>query len=362
MKRILIPAIALASTLALQAQQAVKFTATKANEYGLEYSLPLTALSVTIEAEFTVKQPGEFARYASRYLNINDPIMEPSASASLKSASVTPVAVPSTDANDRYLITLKSAQSPYIILGEGNIPLAINTEETISAPKAEIPEARDAAPTPLQTPAANQVITQEMLQSQSSAKRAQLAAEQIYALRESRKEIITGQAENMPPDGSGMQLALENIEAQEQALLAMFVGTTSIYTRVATLPLITPDDNIKNRVIARISPSLGIVDADNLAGAPVYLSLEVTERGKLPVNEKDETLPFPKGGIAYRIPGRAECTIKYEGKVFDRQAFDMAQFGVVYGMNPANFTDKKSPIFLQFDPVTGAAAKTGPAN
>lgn len=342
------------------AQQSQKFAATKANEYGLSYTLPSTGLSITLEAEITVKQPGEFAKYASRYLNINNPIMEPSTTARLKSAVITPVAVP--DPDQRYLITLKSQQSPFIIIGEGNIPLAINTDNVIEVAAPQLPVAVPAPPTPLQTPAANQVITQEMLQSQSSAKRAQLAAEQIYALRESRKEIITGQAENMPPDGSGMQLALDNIEAQEQALLAMFVGTTSTSTTVTTLPVIVPDDDIKNMVIARISPTMGIIPADDLAGVPVYFSFNIVERGSLPVNDKDEPLPFPKGGIAYRIPGSAECQIKYEGKIVGRQTFDIAQLGVVYGMNPANFTDKKAPIFLQFDPVTGAAAKTGPAN
>lgn len=357
MKKTALIAFAAALAFSANAQQAQKFSATKANEYGLAYSLPNTAIEITIEARMTERQPGEYARYASKYLDIDNPIMQASRSATVVSASMNAIGVPNPD--ERYLITLKSNQAPYIMIGDNNIPLAINTEEVIVPAEHIRPTEQQAKPTPLQTAAANQVITQEMLQSQSSAKRAQLAAEQIYALRESRKEIITGQAENMPPDGSGMQLALENIDAQEAALLAMFIGTESTYTQVRTFT-VSPDDNISNQVIARISPVDGIVDPNDLSGAPVYFSLKITERGKMPVNDKGEELNFPKGGVAYRIPGSAECSLKFDGRTIDSETFSIAQFGIIYGMNPSNFTDRKAPIYIQFDPTTGAIAKTGP--
>jgi hypothetical protein len=40
---------------------------------------------------------------------------------------------------------------------------------------------------------------------------------------------------------------------------------------------------------------------------------------------------------------------------------ELSQLGVVYGMNPASFTDRKAPIYLIFNPATGAIATTGPA-
>lgn len=59
----------------LSAQNVQRFTAGKANEFGLVYSLPLTRVDVVVEAERTVKRPGEFYRYSKKYLNI-DPIAE----------------------------------------------------------------------------------------------------------------------------------------------------------------------------------------------------------------------------------------------------------------------------------------------
>ena len=61
------------------AQSTSKLTATKANEYGLIYTLPRTAFEVTIAAEKTVKTPGEFYQYAKKYLS-TDPILKSSTS------------------------------------------------------------------------------------------------------------------------------------------------------------------------------------------------------------------------------------------------------------------------------------------
>ncbi|MDE6077752.1 MAG: DUF4831 family protein, partial [Muribaculaceae bacterium] len=43
------------------------------------------------------------------------------------------------------------------------------------------------------------------------------------------------------------------------------------------------------------------------------------------------------------------------------QEFDMAQFGVVFGLNPTLFTDKKAPSYAVFDPATGALREIGTA-
>ncbi len=52
--------ICIGAALAAPAQTSQKITAGKANEYGLVYSLPATALDVYIEAEISESHPGEF--------------------------------------------------------------------------------------------------------------------------------------------------------------------------------------------------------------------------------------------------------------------------------------------------------------
>lgn len=358
MKILPLALLLLSAATTASAQTTTRLAATKANNYALVYTLPSTRLSVVLEAEITERKPGEFYKYAKKYLNINDPITHEQHSATLKSAYVSTFGVPNAD--ERYAVQFKSGAEPFMLLSPDNIPLAVNTTKVDTPHLPTLPESRDAAPTPLQTPAARQVVSEEMMQSQSTAKRAELAASALFAIRQTRSDLISGQADQMPPDGRSLQLMLDNLEAQEKALMAMFVGTTSTRTQVETYT-IDPKDNISNMIVARISALDGIVDAADLSGAPVYLNLKITQRGEMPTNEKGQRLEFPKNGFAYCIPGKANVSISFDGRTYFDREDTFAQFGVVYGLAPNSFTDKKSPLYVVFDPATGAILEQGPA-
>ena len=60
MKYTFLTLMAAACIASTSAQTTQKLTAGKINEYGLIYSLPVTTVDVTLEAEKTVKTPGEF--------------------------------------------------------------------------------------------------------------------------------------------------------------------------------------------------------------------------------------------------------------------------------------------------------------
>ena len=349
--------VAMLSVAGVSAQTTQKLTATKANEYGLIYSLPKTVLDITIEAEKEVKKPGEYFKYAKKYLDSDNAIAQTSQQWTLKSITVNVRAV--ADADERYLVQFKKGTTPYMYVNAQNFPLAINTEKVYEVEAPVLPEAKAAEPTPLETAAATQVISQEMLQSQSSAKRAELAANQIYALRQSRTDLITGQADQMPPDGQAMQLVLDNIAAQEAALTAMFMGTVQHSTDVKTFTIV-PDSLGGESIVARLSALNGIVDSDDLSGCPIYVNIEVAERGQLPVNEATGLVKtFPKGGIAYRIPGKAKVAVEYDGQKVYEKTIDMAQYGVVFGIDPSMITNTKAPAYVVFDPLTGAIKELG---
>lgn len=340
------------------AQSTSKLTATKASEYGLIYTLPRTAFEVTIAAEKTVKTPGEFYQYAKKYLD-TAPILTPSTTWKVVDAVVNPVGV--ADENEQYLVTLKGGQGTYILVNDKNFPVAIN-DETYSGEVTltPLPEAEEAEPTVLQKPVAQQAMSPEMIQSKSSAKRAELAAAKIYELRTNRNEIISGQADAMPSDGAAMQLALDQITAQEEALTAMFLGTTQTSVEVRTFTVNVPENGAPDRIIvARLSVLDGLVDATDLSGDPIYLTIKPLSQGKLPVNEKGEEKKFPKGGVAYRIPGTAEVILQVGDKTLVDKEFDVAQYGVVFGLDPSIFTNKKAPSYLHFNPLTGAIRELG---
>lgn len=351
MKRLSMAALSLAVSTLAYGQTTQKLSANKTNEYGLLYTLPLTEIDVTIEAECTVETPGEFALYAGKYLSLT-PITENTRHWTLKRVVINTHGV--ADLSERYLVQFKSGSTPYMVINEANFPLGINTEERYEAPKTALPTAVDARPTILESPAAKSAVTEEMLRSTSTAKRAELAAARIIELRQNRSDVISGQAESMPTDGKAMQLALDNIKLQEDVLTAMFTGTRQTFTNVATFS-VRPDSLDSQRlVIARLSVTEGLVDADNLSGAPIYLNINVTERGKLPVNERGEVKKFPKGGLAYRVAGRADVAVEYDGRRVAQSSIPLAQAGVVFGLDPGLFTDKKAPAKVVFNPATGA--------
>ncbi|MDE6264256.1 MAG: DUF4831 family protein [Paramuribaculum sp.] len=352
-KTLLILAVSFAAVAGAQTTQ--KLTASKMNEYGLIYNLPTTAVDVTVEAQCTVKTPGEFRLYSKKYLNI-DPVMEASEEWTVKSLTLSTRGI--ANQGEGYLVQFKNGNVTFMMVDADGCPLSVN-DENVTAPKpAEIPVAVPQQPSILQTPIAAQAMTQEMLQAISTAKRAQLAAAKIYELRQSRNDIISGNADQMPSDGEAMKLALENLEKQEAALTAMFAGTVQTSTAVRTYTTI-PDSTASTTVAARISVTDGPVEIEDLSGMPVYLSIAVESRGELPKNEKGEVKKFPKGGLAYCVPGQATFTATFNGRQLARLSAGVAQYGVVFGLEPSLFTDKKAPAYAIFDPATGAVRELG---
>lgn len=351
--------IAATAAVPATAQTTQKLTATKANEYGLIYSLPTTELDITIQTTHTRRTPGEFYNYARRHLAINNAIKSETTEVEVTSVTITPHGTP--DPENRWLVQFKNGTTPYMILTSDGIPLTLNTETPAPQVSVELPSSTKAEPSILDSDIAHQAMTEDMIRSSSISKRAELAAARVFELRDTRSELLGGRADNPPADGKAMQLVLDNIAGQEKALTAMFTGVEQTWTNVSTIT-VTPDSTgMKDEVIARISPYDGILDADDLSGAPLTLTVEVVDRGELPVTERGETRKFPKGGFAYQIPGTARVTVSYEGVELASQQVALAQLGVTFGLDPAMFTDKKAPAMLRLDPNTGGIVELGQA-
>ncbi len=115
-------------------------------------------------------------------------------------------------------------------------------------------------------------MTQEILTASSISKQAELTAAEIYDIRESRSALAKGEADNMPKDGEQLKLMIDNLNTQERALLQLFKGTETTETRSFDFVYIPTED--KEEVLFRFSKKLGAVNADNLAGEPIYISIK----------------------------------------------------------------------------------------
>lgn len=358
MKPIIIASLVCMS-VAANAQQTQRLTANKASEYGLQYVLPATTMQVTLQARCVERTPGVYAQYAKTLLN-EDPIMTASKSWTLEGAELQCGA--RADTEERFLVQFKNGSSVSMELSAEGFPLAVNTDnrrEFVTRPKTAM-QGKEATPTILEGSVARQAVTPEMMRATTLSKKAQLAASRILEIRSIRSSILAGEADGMPQDGEAMRLVLSNLDTQEQALTAMFLGTEKTFTTVRTYPVTIPENNKANQVVARLSPTQGLLDADDLSGNPIYINFSNTRKAELPVNEKGIEKTFPKGGLAYRIPGSLDVSLNYEGKtLLAEKDIPVAQLGVVFGLDPAIFTNKKAPAYVQFDPLTGSIVETG---
>jgi hypothetical protein len=180
-----------------------------------------------------------------------------------------------------------------------------------------------------------------------------VAARQIYKLRETRMDILSGEADNMPPDGEAMKIVLQQLTDQEQALTALFVGekhrkTTFHETRIV------PDDDLDREVLFRFSEKLGLLDPDDLGGTPIYLSLHAINRAPALDPKEAEKKEKAMKGIIYNVPGKADARIEMGDKQLYRGEVQVVQFGSHEALAPVMFEDRKAPIKVIFYPETGA--------
>lgn len=357
-KSIILAAVAALTGLSAGAQTTQRLTADKTNEYALVYSLPMTVVDITVETEHTVRKPGEFNNYATRYLSLDGDAVVRKAEHTVRIKSVTITPRGTADPDNRWQVQFKNGSVPTMVLAADGVPLAINADA--DAPAAPVlPKAVAAQPTPLEGQAAREAVTEAMTRSTTLGKKAEAAATRIFELRERRNDLFSGDADVMPPDGRATELVLAGLSAQEAALTAMFTGTTQTYTEVSTVTYTPGKDDQSKVLVARVSPLEGIVAKEDLSGIPLYLGYEILTRGKLPVNDKGEVKKFPKGGVAYTIPGSARITLSFNGVTIGQADIDVAQLGATFGVDPGMFTDKKAPAYLEFSPVTGAVVKLG---
>ena len=314
---------------------------------GVCYYLPRTAFRVTVIAEKITTRPGDFNKYADRYLRLQNVPTEESTEWNLKSITLEPYGKP--DKDKAFSIKLKSKTvAPLVGLSRDGLLLSINCDaEETSLPELPKPE-KGAAP---ENP--RSFMTQEILAAGSTAKMAELCAQEIYDIRDSKNALIRGEADNTPKDGAQLKLMLEQLDHQASVLESLFSGTRQTDTEVFSF-YYDPTQETDRDVLFRFSRKLGVVDSDNLAGEPVIVSLKVQESipKAVPSEETAKTRAKMDHGVYYNIPVRARLRVSYSGQEYANIETPMAQFGIVEILSNTLF-DKKTTTQVTFFQATG---------
>ncbi len=132
-----------ASAMPVAAQQTKLLTAEKHNEYGLVYTLPVTALDVEVTAVKETRKAGPYYQYAKKYVGTDKVVKDDAEVWTISSVKVRPYGMPDPDA--KYLMQLKPGATTYIGVDSDGMLLSINKAPVI--PAAEIVPAARQMPT-----------------------------------------------------------------------------------------------------------------------------------------------------------------------------------------------------------------------
>ena len=348
MKHIISILILLLSASSMTAQTIVeKVVPTKASNNGVQYSLPITSFIVNAEVTKVTVKAGSYYRYAERYLGVKDVATEDAVYYILGKVTLVNKGIP--DKDNTYNIEFKQKTvAPFAYLTRDGLICAINEDYTPEIVDEErLVEQKSTAISP------TSVYTEELLMAGNVARQAEIASKQIFHLRESRTNILTGEADNLPPDGEAMKIVISKLEEQEKALMQLFVGTESREIDYFDITII-PDDELDKEVLFRFSTKLGILDEDDLGGEPIYMNLKALERAPaLDAKEAEKKAKLMKG-VIYNVPGKARAEIIYNNKSLLRKETPVVQFGTQEALAPAILEDKKQPVKVIFYPETGA--------
>ncbi len=321
----------------------------KAQDIPLEgsvYFLPKTAMRFTVKVEKTTKKPGEFAAYAKRYLKLNDACQEETTVNKMLEISMKTFGVPDTS---KYFVAKMDGKTSIesLALDDNGVLTAVN--EPVEKTLNPIPFRPKTKPTPLNP---RDYMNEEILSAGSSVKMAELCAQEIMDIRESRNMLTRGQADFMPKDGEQLRLMLQKLDLQEKALLQLFEGTTETDTTEVNFEFI-PEKNVKENVLFRFSRKFGMVDKDDLAGEPYYVNVKdlnmLATMTSMQVGKKRSNVDV---GLYSVLPGKIAVSILYEGNSIIDYEIYAAQFGRLEALD-ANLFSKRYKTTVKLNPATG---------
>ena len=313
------------------------------HETAVVYYMPKTELVINIDYKCVEQEPGIFYQYAQRYLGATNIITEKKTTYQLTNLDLTTTT--NADTKRAYKVTpqkgynlqLLSLTTDGRLLGYNTNILAQVETEVRNKETKENKKNIQLMP-----------LLEEHFMAGSIAKMAEGAAKQIYRIRETRLNILGGDVEHVPADGAAMQLVLNELDKQEKALVALFVGTTNVQTHTHQLQY-CPVDSKEKEVICRFSKHTGIVNKNDLSGEPLYLSIAANKQAL------QTHIEYAKGivpsQIYYNLPGSAQVHLQYQSlNILDN--ITVAQFGVAIPLAQDLLTSNpKHSIYI--NPETG---------
>ena len=312
------------------------------------YALPKTELFFEIELEKIDQTPGIYYQYSERFLAEKNIITQAKTSYKILNISLSSKAIP--DENRTFNVPIvKNSLLNAIVVNSAGLLCGVNVPYTFDDKTGETPTATKRAETTQNSAA--MPLSEEYLLAGSNAKLAEGAAKQIYRLRESKLNLLSGEMENPPADGVAFRTMLTGLEDMERELTELFVGKTLTTTETKTVRFL-PDEATKNKVLFRLSTFKGLVDADDMSGSPYYINVLPIKVGVVTDENQKAKKASKKQQYLYTIePANTNITITAGTNEILNKTMPLPQLGAMIPFNEDLLVNSNTKVYI--DHTTG---------
>ena len=311
----------------------------------ITYSLPMTTITLEVEAIQEKFYAGPYAKYAEKYLGIR-PRQKDETIFQLTEVKMTPYV--EADQSRRYSLNvpkgrientfMKLAAGGFISFSDANfgdesiwrfttktqgdfsskgVTSNLSTESTVLYRNQK------------KESTYNKVsVQQNMIVEKTPEKRAAETAEMILKLRQQRLQIVTGDTD-ATYSGEAMGAAIAELTRLEEEYMTLFVGYSEFQTQRMKFDIV-PDADLESQtyIAFRLSDVSGLVAPENMSGRPVVLEIvpQVFAEPEITAEVVDPKAVKPVEAY-YRIP--SICTIKLidSGNVLMQARMPIYQLG-----------------------------------
>lgn len=351
-----------------------KISRVESNDSGIIYTLPKTKLIITAEVTNEINRKGIFADYTHLYFNTKNAVLKNKTNFYISDFSVK--TIPVFDSSSVYQIVSQKNINPLLInLSKENFISGINlsdiqagkvnTEQNQTQSREMKTNVYDYADISLYSvrEVKYDTIYKEVLRDsmmikipvirkkevyKSKAKQAKETAEIIFNLRDDRYALLTGENDgNNFPDGEALKQMLKKLSELERNYMSLFTGREMKIKKNYQFEFVPGKDisNKFNELMFYFSETRGITN--DTTDIPVFLSFVQKENPISQISVSDEKIK----GIVYRIPGKAEVSIRLKNKELYKTELIIPQTGTL-NVIPANLLDSK--ITVEFYPELGS--------
>lgn len=291
----------------------------------MTYSLPMTTITLEVEAIQEKFYAGPYAKYAEKYLGIK-PRQKDETLFQLSEIRMTPYV--EADQSRRYSVNVKAGNVDATFLklaDEGLVSFSdanfgdesvwrFTTRSQGDFSSKGVTSNLSTESTTLyrnqkKESAYNKVsVQQNMVVEKTPEKRAAETAEMILKIRQQRFQIVTGDTD-ATYSGEAMGAAIDELTRLEEEYMTLFVGYSEYQTQRMKFEVV-PDAQRESQmyVAFRLSDAAGLVNSENMSGRPVVMEIvpQVFAEPEL-TNVVEEKKQQPVMAH-YRIP--AVCTVR----------------------------------------------------